>query len=386
MVSLNSTNPYEIRNLLFKQVKELANVDEFKYAFLKNIELIDCTYTGTSSDKIYLRCAASGFMPAIANDSELTRILGQSSSVDGTPMPWVTDIWSVFGIKLAVENTGDTTKISKFGNWVNDFLPQQIRNGSLNSHEQAIANYIIDSVLPLKSSPVIALYLHYKDVLAISDTEKKKTYIKDFLSEFQVAYSQSHSQFIQALFVYVFDKINKENATVPPNLWSQQDIITFLERLPAGLKRWTWEDQARTRNSRAVKWIVENEYHVQNLLYVMLGAIFPDVSDEIHTAPVGQKNPRIDLYLPSIDTVIEVKYKKDTKKSFQDLIGEVAEDDSLYRSDPKFKKSKLIVFLWDQTRATEEHTKFKEGVTKLSGIDGCIVVCSPSSMDLTQAS
>lgn len=383
MVSISSISLYEIRNFLFKQVADYANINEFNYAFLKNIDLINFTYTGGPSDKVYLRCAASGFIPLRECDSDLCRILGQSSFVDGTPMPWVTDIWAVFGIKLAVINTGDAVKISKFRTWVNTFLPQQVANGSLNSHEQSIANYIINDELSPKPSPTIALYLHYKNILTVSDVERKKAYINEFLKEYQITYKQAHSLSVLALFIYVFDNINKENATVPPNLWSHQDIINFLEKIPAGLKRWTWESQPRTRNSRAVKWIVENEYHVQNLLYIMLGAIFPDVSDEIHTEPVGQKNPRIDLYLPSIDTVIEVKYKKDNKKSFQDLISEVAEDDSLYRSDPKFKKSRLIVFLWDHTRATEEHAKFKQGVTKLNGIDACVVICSPSSMDLT---
>lgn len=275
MVSISSISLYQIRNFLFKQVADYANINEFNYEFLKNIELINYAYTGRPSDKVYLRCAASGFIPLRECDSDLCRILGQSSFVDGTPMPWVTDIWAVFGIKLAVINTGDAVKISKFRSWVNTFLPQQVANGSLNSHEQSIANYIINDELSPKPSPTIALYLHYKNILTVSDVERKKAYINEFLKEYQITYKQTHSLFILALFVYVFDNINKENATVPPNLWSLQDIVNFLEKIPAGLKRWTWESQPRTRNSRAVKWTVENEYHVQNLLYIMLGPIFP---------------------------------------------------------------------------------------------------------------
>jgi hypothetical protein len=77
-------------------------------------------------------------------------------------------------------------------------------------------------------------------------------------------------------------------------------------------------------------------------------------------------------------TIIEVKYRKDTGKSFADLIGEVAEDAALYRSDDRYKDAKFVVFLWDQTRATQEHSKFREGVMKIPGIDGCIVISSPS--------
>ena len=120
--------------------------------------------------------------------------------------------------------------------------------------------------------------------------------------------------------------------------------------------------------------MVENEYHVQNLLYVLLAPIFNDIADEVNLQPVGQKNPRIDLYLPSLHTIIEVKYRKDMKKSFPAIIGEIAEDASLYRADPKYKDARIVSFLWDCTRATQEHAKFKEGVLKIDGINGCVVV------------
>lgn len=97
-------------------------------------------------------------------------------------------------------------------------------------------------------------------------------------------------------------------------------------------------------------------------------------------------NPRIDLYLPSLHTIIEVKYRKDVKKSFAMLIGEVAEDASLYRADQKFKDARIVIFLWDCTRSTQEHAKFKEGVLKLDGINGCVVVSAPSTMDVRSSS
>ena len=94
----------------------------------------------------------------------------------------------------------------------------------------------------------------------------------------------------------------------------------------------------------------------------------------------GQKNPRIDLYLPSLHTIIEVKYRKNVKKSFPALVGEIAEDASLYRADEKYMDALIVTFLWDCTRATQEHAKFKEGVMKIDGINGCVVVSAPSTM------
>lgn len=381
MVPITPSNTYEIRSYILSEVLRNAEGDSLKQAFLSYLGLLPTEITQQPADKVYLRCAIGGITAVNKNNEELARLLGQSSFMDGTPMPWVGDIWAVLGIKWAVDHADDPAMASKFTGWVNEFLPQRIRDGRLTPHEKTIAEYILSNEMSIASASCVALFLHYKDILPIQNPEHKKKYLEEFFEDFRDTYKLQHSPLILALFVYVFDAINVEMAALPPNLWGTQEIIKFLDSIPAGLKRWTWEDAPRTRNSTAVKWHVENEYHVQNLLYVMLGPIFPDVSDEVYTDPVGQKNPRLDLYLPSIDTVIEVKYRKDNKKSFQDLIGEVAEDASLYRADSKFKKSKLIVFLWDHTRATQEHAKFKEGVMRIDGINGCVVVCSPSVME-----
>ena len=204
--------------------------------------------------------------------------------------------------------------------------------------------------------------------------------IDRFMVEFQAQAQGGASTALLSLMVYVFDQVNQDMAAVPPKGWSLDDLLEFLEHIPVGLRRWTWEDAGRTRGAEPVKWPVENEYHVQNLLYLLLGPIFNDIADEVNLQPVGQKNPRIDLYLPSLHTIIEVKYRKDVKKSFQALIGEIAEDASLYRADTKYKDARIVNFLWDHTRATQEYAKFKEGVLKIDGIDGCVVISAPSTM------
>jgi hypothetical protein len=41
-----------------------------------------------------------------------------------------------------------------------------------------------------------------------------------------------------------------------------------------------------------------------------------------------------------------------------------------------------MTFWWDHTRATQEHAKFKEGVLKISGMDACVAISAPSSMEI----
>ncbi|RJQ16717.1 MAG: hypothetical protein C4560_09200 [Nitrospiraceae bacterium] len=257
----------------------------------------------------------------------------------------------------------------------------QVKSGRLNIYETDITRYITISEETAYSSACIPLFLHYHEIQRITDHKDRQSLIAKFMGEFRERPTVDTPTALICLMIYVFDKVNQDIAIVPPNGWALDDLLSFLERIPIGLKRWTWEDARRTKKATPVKWPIENEYHVQNLLYVLLAPIFEDVSEEVYLQPVGQKTPRVDIYLPSIHTIIEVKYRKDTKKTFSLLIGEVAEDVSLYRSDPTYKDARIVSFLWDHTRSTQEHAKFREGILKIPSMGGCVVVSSPSMME-----
>jgi len=385
MVSIDPTNIYALREYLLKQAIDKAGTDPLKIALLVSLNMLpETSFTyDEQSISLYQKCAISGLgMNKVqASLEEFSRLLGQAATIDGTPRPWVGNIWGVLGVKYAIEASGDDNLTEKFSQWIAGFLPERISSGRLDGYELDLARYISGDAVPVFSSACMALYLHYQNKILISDHGKKQDYINQYFDDFKGQHDTDLPSLALALYVYVFDHINKEASLVPPNNCGLDDILNFLENIPVGLKRWTWEDKGKTKGASPVKWNIDNEYHIQNLLYVMLAPIFEGLSDEENLESVGQKNPRVDLYLPSVHTIIEVKYRKDNKKSFQALIGEIAEDISLYRSDPKYKDCQLICFLWDHTRATQEHAKFKEGVLKMDGIQGCVVVCSPSVME-----
>lgn len=377
MVSLENT--YHLRQFLFEQAIQSAENNPFNIAFLKFLNLLDNSYDYSSVTPIYLKCAISGISKHQCLLNDLKRLLGQKSFIDGTPMPWVSNIWLIFSIKLTTTLINDDEIQKEFNEWVHAFLPNRIQNGRLSNIEATLAYYILHNQLSSNPDPSIALFLHYKNIFQSDENDLKK-YIKEFSKVFKTSYkSENLTALDKAMYIFVFDKIESNIAVIPANQWNTKDIALYLSNLEGGLKKWTWEDRAKTKCSNPVKWAVENEYHVQNLLYILLAPIFPDIQDEIYTEPIGQKTPRIDLRIPSANTIIEVKYRKDTKKSFQSLIGELGEDKSLYSSDERFKDSKLICFLWDNTISTQEHSKFKEGILKI-GFEECIVINAPSVM------
>lgn len=384
MVSVEKENAYALCEHLHRKVIENARVDPFKSAFLQFLGLLrdGAPSFNFSELSLYQRCAIAGLgiLEETVSSQDVSRLLGQAARIDSTPLPWVSDIFGVMAVKWVTEQMGDARIARDFENWISGFLVQQASGDRINTFEKDLAAYIRGEAT-VYTTACIPLFLHYRKIQRIEDHQARMSLTGRFMDEFRAQAQGTASTALLSLMVYVFGQVNQDVAIVPPKGWSLDDLLGFLEHIPVGLKRWTWEDAGRTKGAAPVKWRVENEYHVQNLLYVLLGPIFNDIADEVNLQPVGQKNPRIDLYLPTLHTIIEVKYRKDVKKPFQMLIGEIAEDASLYRVDTNYKDAQIVIFLWDCTRATQEHAKFKEGVMKIAGIDGCVVISAPSTMD-----
>tara|TARA_R110001599_G_C12263746_1_gene660630 strand:- start:1073 stop:2230 length:1158 start_codon:yes stop_codon:yes gene_type:complete len=385
MVSVDKQNAFELREYVGKKVLEATASDPFKSCFVQFLGLSGAPIYSFEFGNLslYQKCIISGLhaIDESVSEPDLTRLLGQASRIDSTPMPWVSDLIGVMSIKWLVDESHDVNLEERFQSWIDGFASQQIQSGRLSDFESDIGRYVRDSSSAVFTTATIPLFLHYLGVLVLPDQHTRQELIAKFMTEFRLYAASNISPLFIALMAYCFDHASNDLALVPPNGWSLKDLVVFLERIPVGLKRWTSEkDKGRTRNSKPVNWLIENEYHVQNLLYVVLAPIFDDIADEINLQQIGQKNPRADLYLPGLHTIIEVKYRKDGKKSFSKLIGEIAEDASLYHADTKYKDARLVCFLWDHTRSTQEHAKFKEGVLTLQGVDACVVVSSPSFM------
>ncbi len=384
MVPVEKDNIYQLREYFHRKAIEGARSDRFKTCFLHFLGLLKGSVPSFdfTTLPLYQRCAIAGLgvLGETVSSKDVSRLLGQAPKIDSTTRPWVSDMFGVMAVKWLVERMNDASIAREFENWISEFLTRPVGGDHLNLFEKDIAAYIRSGDSAVYGSACVQLFLHYRALRRIEDHQNRMTLIGQFITEFRGQAKGEASTPLLGLMLYVFDQVNEEVAIVPPRGWTLDDLLGFLEHIPVGLKRWTWEENRRTRDAQPVRWPVENEYHVQNLLYVLLGPIFNDISDEVYLQPVGQKNPRIDLYLPALHTIIEVKYRKNGKKSFQELIGEIAEDASLYRADAKYKDARIICFLWDCTRATQEHVKFKEGILKIDGINGCVVVSAPSTM------
>lgn len=174
-----------------------------------------------------------------------------------------------------------------------------------------------------------------------------------------------------------FDLVAEHSIPARAGKLEPSDVVRVLEGVARSFRRWTWETKPKTPNSSAVRWEVQNEYHVQNLLYAILAPLFADLNDEETIPPVGQKNPRLDLTIPSIGTIVEVKFLR-PGVSMQKMIDEIATDVGLYKTDPRW--TSLIPFVWDDSARTEEHAKLVSGLCQMDMVIGAIVVPRPGKM------
>lgn len=171
----------------------------------------------------------------------------------------------------------------------------------------------------------------------------------------------------------------KNSARIRPGAITVEQVVNLLGGVPAGLRHWTWEDKARTPNSAIARWEVENEYHVQNLLWAVMAPVFPDLDDEEWLKSLGHHKPRADFAVPSLDLIVEAKFLRGGKNAFSQVIEEVAADASTYlqRGSP-YRHINVVV--WDDFARTEEHAELRKGLLRISGIRGAIIVPRPAKM------
>ena len=110
-----------------------------------------------------------------------------------------------------------------------------------------------------------------------------------------------------------------------------------------------------------------------------MAPIFPDLKDEEYFPSLGQKQPRTDLFIPSMKLIIEAKFLRAEDKAAE-IIDEVASDASLYLKQGT-DYTGIIAFVWDASRRTEEHALLRGGLREIRGVLDAVIVPRPGRMD-----
>lgn len=165
---------------------------------------------------------------------------------------------------------------------------------------------------------------------------------------------------------------------VLPGQASSKTVARLLVEAPRALQQWPWEDKPKTKNSRSAKWHVDNEYHVQALLWAMLAPVFPDLRREEYAPQVGPIQPRADFGIPSLRLLIEVKFAR-TRSALKETVNEIAQDNSNYFTT-RGSYDRLLVFVWDNGAHSEDHALVREGMRKYDRVVDAVIVSRPGHM------
>ncbi len=161
---------------------------------------------------------------------------------------------------------------------------------------------------------------------------------------------------------------------------TKEQLLACLNHAGDSFLRWPWESKTRTKHEWASpqKWDLQNEYHFQSYLWAVLKPVFPDLEEETYLPPTGPLQPRADLCLPGLRTVVEVKFWYPSGK-ISKLVEEIAADHSLYLRDES-PYDTMVPVIWDDGARTELHGELQRGLEGLAGMLGVVVVARPSSM------
>ena len=178
----------------------------------------------------------------------------------------------------------------------------------------------------------------------------------------------------------VFERCAASLAAMPIAGAGVRGLIAILEGLAQSMSHWTYETRARVKGVTLQQWEVDHEYHVQNLLWTLLRPVFADLVDEQALPKVGHKTPRYDLGVPSLGSIIEVKFmRRAGRAECRKITEEIAADRSLYLGAAT-GYSRLIAFIWDECRQTEEYQTLKKGLEGMEGIERVVILPRPSRM------
>ena len=179
----------------------------------------------------------------------------------------------------------------------------------------------------------------------------------------------------------VFEQCAASLAALPIVGAGVAGLISILESLAKSMSHWTYETSVRVKSVTPQQWEVDHEYHVQNLLWTVLRPVFSDLVDEQSLPKVGHKTPRYDLGVPSLGTIVEVKFmRKAGSAACRKITEEIAADRSLYLG-PATGYSRLIAFIWDECSQTEEYQTLTDGLEGMEGIEKVVILPRPSRMD-----
>ncbi|AKP92231.1 hypothetical protein LMG7053_00800 [Achromobacter ruhlandii] len=158
-------------------------------------------------------------------------------------------------------------------------------------------------------------------------------------------------------------------------LQSTSTVTHILGQFESSLRRWRW-DSADLKVP--VNWLIRSEREVQDILWIILRSMFPDLEDEDTLPKFGHSTYRADLGIPSLGLLIEVKFARSATE-FKEIEKQVLEDIVPYLRSPE-RYRQVLVFIYDDSCSVQEHETTRHALITVPGVADVLIVSRPSHL------
>lgn len=345
------------------------------------------SYRQTATLGILARTESLGDAAVAVLASDLEQLFGRDPVVSGTPMPFCMDGMALAGIMLGMHAIQNSAVNLRAAEWLSRCAKVTAEGNGLEEWQEWLLRLVGEHSSikwhghrpwsPIAS--IVSVALMSKGIGLAKAIETEESDEEEALKAIQTISCGELPLGHSVLRLAALNRIRRIRPVANLRAASAEDLVRVLRRLPDGLQHWTWEDKPRTKTSpEARKWHLDNEYHVQNLLWLLLAPIFPDLVSEDYTPKVGPVQPRADIGLPSLRIIVEAKFMRSTDAP-KSMIEQIAEDASLYLV-PSSKYDRIIPFIWDDSRRSERHEEMLRGLRQIRGVVDAVIVSRPGSM------
>jgi hypothetical protein len=311
---------------------------------------------------------------------------GRRFFVNGQPPGFESDGIALMGTGVGIASVCSSSEIADTKKWLADIIAASLALAPVSNWDTALlraAETVVQSVgvdvskrvsRTVTVEPDLAAALAALGIVALAASDEAAARATILSPSYRTIPLERAA--VQAVALRWLMRVG---ATALPTRATIADVVLLLGAVPHALKRWPWEEKPRTSRAGAVaqKWDIQNEYHVQSLLWALLAPIFPDLEDEEYLRSIGHKHPRVDLAIPSLGLIIEVKFMRGGSQSeLADMVGQVSADTGLYLSIPS-EFTQIVAFVWDDSRSNDQHAELLSGLRKLRGVTESVVVSRP---------
>lgn len=212
--------------------------------------------------------------------------------------------------------------------------------------------FIIANVMDIYKNKLLELLKLKRDLTPIEQIIK---YILD--EKFYTINVEKYAEYIEKAEDFedliILEKFAYKRSLNDINIVTPKDnIVSILNNFHNANKVIT-RDRRKDHN----KFIIKDEYDVQDLLNVIFKSIYPTIVPEENTPKVGGITARADFIFKEFEIVLEIKMIKEKDRDEKEFIRQIKEDiQSYYRYEPKY----MIFYIYDPLDKTKDEQSFKD--------------------------